>query len=370
MVQRHLAEVCAGAAAVTLADYETDAAGAVDIVVERARALISQALEALDVVAVLYGDLYGELLEPGETGELLEPGEAGEPPAAGGAEAPHEGAAEPVSSPESAEIADAVVLARMGLRHRLRALRELGERATRWERLSAVGSALGTIQTSLNAVDRAMARAEHIPPSLRFYESAVEGSLVVRRRYVALHRLIVQKGPPTAAEARPRLRLIGNAIARMLGLQGAIHLRPGDRALLMMSHAKVREWLAHHEDDAAHVSAGLRMWQELVNISTMFLNVSKREELVQHDARLVREALRQMPAAADDAAARGALVARLSAMAGRSPSLDALLEAPPEAVDPGELRRVLEDLDRQLSGVDESVETAPPASGARSSRWA
>lgn len=349
MVQRHLAEVCSGAAAVTLADYETGDAAVVDVVMERARALLLSALEALDVVAVLYG----EPTEPSASGETGPP--SGEPLAT-------------VPPVQREGIADAVVLARMGLRYQMRALRDLGEHATRWERLAAVGSALGTIQTSLNAVDRAMAEAVHMPPSLRFYESAVERSLAVRRRYVALHRTIVQKAPPSAAELRPRLRLIGNAIARMLGLQVAVHLRTGDRALLMMSHAKVREWLAHHEDDAGHVSAGLRLWQELVNISTMFLNVSRREELVQHDARLVREALRMLPEAGEDAAARRALCERLSAMVGRSPQLDALLEGPPEAVDLNELRCLLEELDRALSGTNDGFDSAPPQSGPRSAR--
>lgn len=45
------------------------------------------------------------------------------------------------------------------------------------------------------------------------------------------HRLIVQRAPPSAGELRPRLRPIGDAVARMLGLSAGAHLRTGDRAL-------------------------------------------------------------------------------------------------------------------------------------------
>ena len=329
MLQTTLADVCAGAASVCVTDYEASDDAVVSSVVDRAKALLSSALEALDVAAVLYGD-------------IEEPVDLGEPTSS---EAD-------LSAPSSAPppgLADAVVLARMGLRSRQRALRPAGPGTSRWEQLAAVDSALRTIQKSLSAVDRALSSAERVPSSLSFYEAAVDRSLAVRRRYVRLHRTAVQQGPPAPGELRARLRLVGNTIAQILGLDVAAHLRTGDRALLMMSHSRVRDWLSRLDDAPAHVAAGLRLWQDIVNVATMFLDVSKREELVQHDARLVRAALAELPSSGEplDEQATSALLARLRTMLGRSPSLDVLLEAPAPPA-PAELRRVLEDLDRAL----------------------
>lgn len=352
MLQAHLTEVCAGAATVCVADYETGDDAAVASVVERAQTLLSSSLEALDVVTVLYSG----------PDEPAEPAEPAEPPSNGLQEAnPSAAGAVP-----SDGLADAVVLARMGLRSRQRALRELTAGAARWERLAAADSALRTIQKSLSAVDRALSATERVPPSLSFYERAVDRSLAVRRRYVHLHQLIVRGGPPAPADLRLRLRLSGNAIAHVLGLDLAVHLRTGDRALLMMSHARVRDWLAQRDETPAHAAAGMRLWQDLVNVATMFLDVSKREELVQHDARLVREALRDLPDpdAPWEEAARAAFLDRLRPACGRSAALDALLADPAPSL--ADLRRVLEELDRSL-GAHADVD-GPPASGPRVTR--
>lgn len=325
MVQRHLSEVCAGAAAVVVSDYEH---GDVNALVERSQALLSSALDALDVVDVLWGggrdvDFFGD-------GESSEEALSSPPPEAG-----------------QDDLADVVLLARMGIRQRLRSLRELSERARPWERLAAAGSALRTIQKSLSAVDRVMADAEQVPPSLRFYENAVELSLAVRRRYVQLHGLLVREAPPDP-DLRSRLRLVGNAIAHLLGSSVAPHLRPRDRALLMMSHARVREQLSRRDDDATRAESARRLWEDLTSLATMFLDVNRREELLRHDAQLVREALRDLDGAPQDRDEHARLLARLAPMCGRCPALDALLEKPPEDVDRAALRRTLEELEQAL----------------------
>lgn len=86
---------------------------------------------------------------------------------------------------------------------------------------------------------------------------------------------------------------------------------------------------------------------------SMFLDVNRREELLQHDARLVRDALRDVPHGALlwDPQKRRSVLRQLAAMRGRSPGLDALLDSPPDSVAARDLRPILEDLDESLAAV-------------------
>lgn len=347
MLQDHLAHLCSDAASVCITDYEGQDPKALVALTERSRDLVAGALDALDVVSVLYCDGSSETPEIPETGDGDRP-----------------------SSPpiDTENITDAVMLARMGLRARQRSLQALGDRATPWEQLSTVGGVLRTIQKSLSAVDRAMADAEQVPASINFYGRVVERSIEIRRRYVSFSKAVTQSGPPQPSELRRRLRLVGNSITQLLGLDIAVHLRTGDRALLMMMHSKVRQWLSHQEDDAVHLAAGQRLWQDALNAGTMFMDVNRREELTQHDARLVREALRELPPSGNawDEAARLAMFGRLSAMLGRSPSLDALLQEPWANDKLEELRFTLLGLAQSLGG-GFAASDEPPMSGTRPS---
>jgi hypothetical protein len=346
MLQEHMAHLCSEAAAVCVADYEDAEPAAVAALLERVGALIAATLEAVDVVSVLHCE---------------GPAEAADPDA--------EMDGDRVSSipvQDAEDIADAVMLARMGLRARQRSLQALGGRAAPVERLSAAGGALRTIQKSLSAVDRAMAGAEKVPVSIDFYGHAVERSLQIRRSYVSLHRAVAQQAPPRNGELRGRLRLAGNAMAQILGLGVAVHLRTGDRALLMMIHARVREWLARREDDAPHLDAGRRLWQDVLNTATMFLDVNRREELVQHDAQIVRDALHYLAAVGDlDEAGYRVLRERLSRIAGRSAVLDLLLTQPWVPDLAREVRFALEIVDRSLRAASGAPDDPAPVSG----RW-
>ncbi len=346
MLQERMERVCSEAADVCVADYESADVPHVTAVVDQARALVTKALEVLDVVSVLYdgGDDH-------VTFELEGEGDGA------GSSAPSEGEG----------IAEAVMLARMGLRSRQRTLLSLGENAPRWERLAAAGSALRTIQKSLSVVDRCMADFEHVPASINFYDRVVERSLDIRRRYVRFCQTVVAPPPAELNALRCRARSIGNAIAHLLGRDVAVHLRTGDRALLMLEHAKVREWLADRSEHAEHIAAGQRLIQDMNNIATMFLDVNRREELVQHDARLVREVLRDYRAVTGghDEAALRAMLARLSTMLGRSPSLDAILERPWAEGSAVELWDVLVDLDRTLGAAAGVTDEEGPSSGRR-----
>lgn len=329
MLREHLSRQCEDAAALSVADHEGADAAAIGALLQTACSLLTGALESLDVVELLYG---GDLVDGAVELSAEEPSSDAE------------GQVDP-----RAEIADVVVLARLGLRSRLRALRALGAASTGWERLAATDSALRTLQRSLGAVHGAMAVAQRAPQSFDFYEHTVERSLDVRMRYFNFHRRVARVPTPTSADVAERVRFLGNAIAQLLGSRAAAHLRTKDRALLMMAHARAREWLSAPHDDASHQASGVRLWQDVVNIATMFLDVSRREELLQHDARLVRELLAgPRPEGPEEVAA---ILGRLRKMPGRSPVVDVLLERPANEVGPGEVWDALESLERTFSAL-------------------
>lgn len=343
-LQEHLARVCADAAAVPITSFEETTPAEVDGLIARSRDLLRSALEALDMVAVLYGD---SEMEETSSDESVDAGERARWAPPSGCEG----------------VAGTVVLARMGLRARLKLLATLGPTSNETKKIASAGGVLRTIQKALSAVDHAVAEAEQVPASIHFYQSNVQRSLGIRRRYVQLQRLLIGDGPPRPEELRGRLRSVGNAAARLLGLPIADDLRTGDRALLMKARASVQEWLLHQEDDANHLVAGARLWQDLSNVATMFLDVNKREELVQHDARIVAEVLHELPISASlwDGAANAALRARLAPMRGRSPGLDALMGADVPVADLEEVRSVLTGLRRALGAGDVEGDDAPPS---------
>lgn len=351
MLQRHLAHVASEAAAIRVTDYEDPGGPPIADLDKRADSLLTSALEALDVIARLFG---GNMEDAPAVSDDTTDGDA--PDSASLVPGEVEG------------LADVVVLARMDLRSRRRVVRGLGPSSSRVEHLAATASALRTIQKSLSAVDRAFSAGLDMPVSVNFYKASVEQSLEVRRRYVTLHKRVLQTGAPRGAEVRTRLIQAGNVIAKVLGSRVAAHLRPGDRALLMLCQSRLREWLTGDDGQPLHAAGGARLWQDLANISTMFLDVNKREELVRHDSRLARETLRELPSAgaAWGEAERAAVHKKLQIMGGRSPAIDALLDAPAEAMSADALRGALEDLDQTLTtGSGSSPEAEPPSSGRR-----
>ena len=338
LLKAHLAQLSAAASSVVLADYEARPEAEVGELTARAELLAQTALEALDLVEVLYVDIHRQEIAREETatpdsGNELD-ARASMPPI------------------EAVSIEDVLMLARMGLRSRVRLLRAAAHRP-HLTRLSVTGATLRAVVKSLSAVDRAVSEAEHALPSLRFHESALSSSLEVRERYADLWRFVLRGGEPELPFVRDRLLSVSAALSRTLGLPVAIHFRTDDRALLLMARARIREWLLLRDDSLDHLREGLHLFQDVAATVTMFTEVNRREELLQHDAQLVRDVLPDVPRGALlwSTDKRASVLRRLTAMRGRSPALDALLDLPTEAVAARDLRPILEELDDMLAGV-------------------
>ena len=343
MLQDHLAWLCSDAATIVPAQFEAAPEEEVHALLARTSSLVVSALEAVDLIEIVYVSIPAAEeaeMDPAECEVLDEPSTDWDDRAS--------------TPPIMAEaIEDVLVLARMGLHSRARLLRAVCSGSSRWDALAVIGSALRTVQKSLSAVDRVVSRSEAVMPAVRFHERALQVSLEIRRRYIELAGFVLRGGKPEEHDVRDRLLSASAAISRMLGLPIAVHLRTEDRALLLTSRARLRDWLVRDQRTPEHLTDGLRLWQDVAGVVTMFSEINRREELLQHDAQLVRDVLPDVPRGALlwSTDKRASVLRRLTAMRGRSPALDALLDLPTEAVAARDLRPILEELDDMLAGV-------------------
>jgi hypothetical protein len=223
----------------------------------------------------------------------------------------------------------------------LRAVEEIAfmadlELRQRTERLTRVGpvqgaaallgecdSSLRRIRKALNAVDAAIATAADVPPRLDF-ASELETSLAVRRAYAKLRARLVGVGEPTAGTMRARIRAVGTQLASCIGWDVYADMRVGDRLVLRDIQRRVLEWLRGEND--ATPAAGMRLWQDLAGCLEMLVLVNRRQDLVAHDAAVVRDALARLAPQCD---VDSATWHRLRELDGLDPELDELLLLPP-----------------------------------------
>lgn len=181
-------------------------------------------------------------------------------------------------------IGDLAFLAHLELRQRAE---RLGRVAACRSIIAIVGecdSALRRIRKALTSIDVAFARAGLAPQSLDF-ASELETSLSVRRACAKLRARVLGQGEPTDDTLHVRLRGSGTAIAMLVGWEVYPSLRVRDRLQLRELQRRILDWLR----DGRDVISGMRLWQDLVVFVRMLGQVNRRQELVEHDARVVRE---------------------------------------------------------------------------------
>ena len=181
---------------------------------------------------------------------------------------------------------------------------ELRQRQERLERARAAqgpssllgecDSSLRRIRKALAALDAAIAKAEDTRPLLDF-TSELQASLAVRRAYARFRCNVLGDGVPTPDSLRTRFRGAGTQMAMLIGRPVYRELRVRDRLLLRELQSRVLDWL--RQGETAEIAAGTRLWQDLVSCVEMLSLVSRRQELVEHDAVLIERLLKELPAA-------------------------------------------------------------------------
>ncbi len=223
---------------------------------------------------------------------------------------------------------------------------ELRQREERLERLrpgqgtaallSECDSSLRRIRKAMNAVDAAIAKVAAVPPLLDF-TSELQTSLAVRRAYAKFRVRVMAGGDPTPEVLRARFRGAGTQIAKLVGWDIYPELRVQDRLLLRDLQQRMLDWLRAGTDTAA----GIRLWQDLAACVEMFWLVNRRQELVEHDAAILRAVVDRLdaPSLSEEAAHA------LRELEGLDRELDEVLAS--ASFEPGAVRPIVQRLAAQ-----------------------
>ncbi|MBX3248860.1 MAG: hypothetical protein KF901_16915 [Myxococcales bacterium] len=188
-------------------------------------------------------------------------------------------------------VADVAFLGLSELRQKM-SPRRVAEMSDGWDVVAECGSALRRTIKALTAIEVVLARAEGFEAKLG-YESEASRSIEVRREYARLRRTIAREGAPADTEAlRRAFRRVGTAIAMLIGRDVYPDLRIHDRRQLRALQARILDWLRAVDAPIAATEGG-RLWQDMVGFADLLSHVNRRQELVEHDARMIRKLLEQ-----------------------------------------------------------------------------
>jgi hypothetical protein len=224
-------------------------------------------------------------------------------------------------TPRSSRVADIAFMAQVELRQRALRLASIAPDPTSLL-LAECDSALRRVTKALCALDRAIARAGGTPAYLD-YLSELELSLRVRQCYAVFRARVLagREQLDTLEDVEARLRRTGNEIAIIVGHPIYSGLRLNDRIQLRNLQQRIVTWI---KSPARELVGGLRIWKDVSAFVAMLRHVDRRQELFEHDSRVVYAALESLTQAGE-VSERSLL--ELRALEGRDDEVDALLSA-------------------------------------------
>lgn len=192
----------------------------------------------------------------------------------------------------TAAIGDLAFVALTELRqhqHRLQAHRPSLEKK---EILSDCGSALRAIRKSLYALEPLLCEVEKTP---RMLPPRLGSSLEVRRQYHKLWSFAAATGAVDASNVRTALRGAGTRIAILTGCEIYHLLREDDRFRIRELQERILCWLREiDENDERAATMAVQLWQDFALFVEMLRQVNLREELLDHDRKVLRAAVEEL----------------------------------------------------------------------------
>lgn len=236
-----------------------------------------------------------------------------------------------MDDPASREkVAGLAFVAQFALRAHLVTLASVNVHGECWEVIARCGAALSEVHKSLAALEVAVCEVERLPVVENSYFSELERSIQVRRAYAMFRRELGVSDTPTPSTLYARLRRVGTSIAKLVGREIYPSARVHDRWMIRKLQRRVRDWLTQNAAAAsaggsdAYATSGFRLWEEVVNIAELFMQVNNRAELREHDISLLDSAAERVSRSgctADEAA-------RLTPLWGRDQGIDFFLDNP------------------------------------------
>jgi len=171
--------------------------------------------------------------------------------------------------------------------------------------------------------------------------------LEVRRIYSKFWNSVRCGGEPDDGQLKACFRGAGTQIATVIGRDEYRDLRVHDRLQIRKIQEQILAWLRNGGSDA---QVGRRLWQDLSGVAQMLMQVNRRQDLVDHDSNLLKEAwgllFNKEPA---PPAIPKELFERLKKLLGLDEEVDQLIRG--ERVDTEVWRQPLERLNKKFSTV-------------------
>jgi len=189
-------------------------------------------------------------------------------------------------------IADLAYLGRLELRQKVASLTGLPATADSWRIIAAAGSCLRHAQKALAALEAAIAQTEGVRPVLNSNDDIAQ-SLAARKAYAGFRRQLRTVGQlPGISD---RLQGAATCISQLFDLAVYRDLRISDRIQLRRLLERILRWGGPDKQG----EAGERLWQDLTACATLLAEISKRQELQEHDERTCQEIRRRLASTAE-----------------------------------------------------------------------
>ncbi len=158
------------------------------------------------------------------------------------------------------------------------------ERHEIWLIASNADTGLRRCRKGLIALESAIREFEGMPALERRWVD-VDDSLEIRRLYGQFRRSILRRQLGERESLQAHLKSAANRIAILRDLKIYPFLRIDDRREIRRLQKRILAWLAGEGD--ASEEAGERLWGDLVSFARLLVQINNREELREHDQRVV-----------------------------------------------------------------------------------
>jgi hypothetical protein len=224
------------------------------------------------------------------------------------------------------DVADLAFVGRTEIVEIRESLQGAKERRNTWKIASEADRAVSRATRSLVSLEASLTELLGLPARERRWFDLGD-ALEIRRQYVRLWLEVVRAGNPEKGAVTPLLKRFSDQIAILRREKIYPFLRIDDRLELRQLQKRIFALLEDPGPDPEQ--AALRLWQDLSAYIHLLMQVSRREELREHDRIVIGRVYREVV----DADAKSALLSaenhqNLLELAALDPELDRLLLQP------------------------------------------
>jgi hypothetical protein len=186
--------------------------------------------------------------------------------------------------------------------------------------------AIRRLRRGLIPLENALGEFEGVAPPIRVWWD-LEISLRIRRLYFALRRRVLkEQRVETLEQVEERLALVSRHFADARSSEIYRFLRIDDRIQMRSLYRRIVLWMKDAERSPV---VGWRLWQDLTSFVQLLTGVNNRQELQEHDQRVIARAFRELAAVeSPPEVVPEDLLGELEYVLGRDDDLDELILSP------------------------------------------